>query len=116
MTKIAIVRIRGPVNNIPKIEYALKLLNLDKPNKCTLRDDTPALAGTLKIIRPYVTWGEADEDVIKLFVNEKSISLCPPKGGYGRKGVKISFAQKGAYGPRKEKINDLIKRMTHGSS
>ncbi|MFA5142417.1 MAG: uL30 family ribosomal protein [Candidatus Woesearchaeota archaeon] len=37
--------------------------------------------------------------------------LNPPTKGFGRKGVKIPFVSGGALGDRKEKINDLIKRM-----
>ena len=38
-------------------------------------------------------------------------TLSPPRGGFGRKGVKTAFGKSGALGNRKEKINDLIMRM-----
>ncbi|MEM2954600.1 MAG: 50S ribosomal protein L30 [Candidatus Nanoarchaeia archaeon] len=37
--------------------------------------------------------------------------LCPPRGGFERKGIKASFAQGGALGYRGKNINDLLKRM-----
>jgi len=37
--------------------------------------------------------------------------LNPPISGFERKGIKKAFALGGALGYRKEKINDLIKRM-----
>tara|TARA_Y100000310_G_scaffold275662_1_gene292307 strand:- start:76 stop:546 length:471 start_codon:yes stop_codon:yes gene_type:complete len=37
--------------------------------------------------------------------------LTPPAKGFGRKGIKKAFSLGGALGYRKEKINDLIKRM-----
>jgi len=37
--------------------------------------------------------------------------LKPPKGGFERGGIKKPFSLGGALGYRKEKINDLIKRM-----
>jgi len=37
--------------------------------------------------------------------------LRPPRKGYERKGVKNSFSIGGALGNRREKINELIKRM-----
>ena len=37
--------------------------------------------------------------------------LKPPIGGFERKGIKTPFSLGGALGYRKEKINDLIKRM-----
>ncbi len=41
----------------------------------------------------------------------KFFKLNPPAKGYGRKGIKTQFSQKGALGYRGEKINDLIKQM-----
>lgn len=43
---------------------------------------------------------------LKLF-----FKLKPPEGGFERKGIKTQFSQGGVLGYRKEKINDLIKRM-----
>ena len=37
--------------------------------------------------------------------------LTPPAKGFGRKGLKKAFSLGGALGYRKDKINDLIKRM-----
>ena len=116
MTKFAIVRIRGPVRVEKKIAHALKLLGLNSPNMCTLREENPSLLGTLQKVQPFVTWGAANDETVKLFGDKKTISLCPPRGGYGRKGVKNPFRKGGAYGKREDKINDLIKRMSHGVS
>ncbi len=41
----------------------------------------------------------------------KYFKLNPPLHGYGREGIKKTFARGGALGDRKEKINDLVKRM-----
>lgn len=111
MTKIAIVRIRGPQGISPDIAHTLKLLKLNKPNNATLREDMPQLKGMLKTIRSYITWGEADQETTTLFGNNKNLNLQPPRKGYGRKGVKTAYSKSGSFGPRKEKINDLIKRM-----
>lgn len=37
--------------------------------------------------------------------------LSPPQKGFERKGIKVPYSLGGALGYRKEKINDLIKRM-----
>jgi len=37
--------------------------------------------------------------------------LCPPVGGFERNGVKYSFSMGGVLGYRKDKINDLIRKM-----
>ena len=42
---------------------------------------------------------------------KKNFRLNPPVGGYGRQGTKKAFKLGGALGYRKNKINDLIKRM-----
>jgi large subunit ribosomal protein L30 len=41
----------------------------------------------------------------------KFFALNPPRGGFGRKGTKRTFAQGGAIGDRGEKINDFVRRM-----
>ncbi len=41
----------------------------------------------------------------------KFFKLNPPRGGYGRKGIKTSFNLGGAVGNRGEKINDIVRRM-----
>lgn len=43
---------------------------------------------------------------LKLF-----FKLSPPRKGFERKGVKVPFSMGGVLGYRKEKINDLLKRM-----
>jgi large subunit ribosomal protein L30 len=42
---------------------------------------------------------------------KKFFRLSPPKKGFGRNGIKKPFSRSGALGNRKDKINDLIKRM-----
>lgn len=42
---------------------------------------------------------------------KKFFRLNPPKKGYGRGGIKKPFSKSGALGDRKEKINDIIRRM-----
>lgn len=37
--------------------------------------------------------------------------LSPPKGGFERKGVKTPFSLGGSFGYRKDKINELIRKM-----
>ena len=42
---------------------------------------------------------------------KKVFRLSPPRKGFGRQGIKKTFQHSGALGDRKEKVNDLIKRM-----
>lgn len=114
MTKLAIIRIRGQVNLTKKTKDTLEMLKLKAKNNCVIREKNPSLLGMLKKVQHLITWGEITSEIEeKLKQKEKKgiIRLHPPRKGYGRKGVKMPFTKKGAYGDRKEKINELIERM-----
>ncbi len=114
MTKLAIVRIRGQVRLKEEIADTLKMLNLNKKNHCAIVEDKPSVLGMIKKVKNYITWGIVNDETIKLLETRKDNNhyrLNPPKGGFERKGIKFPFNQKGALGDRKEKINDLLKRM-----
>lgn len=63
-SKIVIVRVRGTRKMPPKIKFTLDLLNLNKPNHCVVVEDNPAIMGMVNIIRDYVAFGNADENLI----------------------------------------------------
>jgi len=107
--KLAVVRVRGNVRITSKVRDTLIMLNLKKKNHAVIVEDTPHINGMLKLVKPYVTWGPADEKTAALLKNKTG--LPPPRKGYGRKGVKMPFKKAGAYGDRNEKINELITRM-----
>ncbi len=110
---IAVVRVRGNVRIKQQVRDTFRMLGLLKKNHCTIIDDAPHLIGMLKIVEPYITWGNVDEKTLTILQQKggKTITLNPPRKGYGRKGVKLPFSLGGAYGNRKEKINDLLTRM-----
>ncbi|MFH1054379.1 MAG: uL30 family ribosomal protein [Candidatus Woesearchaeota archaeon] len=120
--KIAIVRVRGGVRVKKVINKTLELLKLYKQNYCVIVENTPSIMGMIKKANYYITWGKVDEETLKLLESKKEkhprkdgdkgfYRLNPPKKGYGRKGIKKTFAYQGALGNREDKINDLIKRM-----
>ncbi len=111
--KLAIVRIRGDTRKTYTVSDTFNQLGLFKKNHCAIVEDTPRLKGMLKIIAPFATWGPIDEKTMELLKKkgDKVCALSPPRKGYGRKGVKVPFKMKGAYGNRAEKINDLLTRM-----
>ena len=141
MNKIAIVRVRGAVNLRKEVRDTLNLLRLYRKNFCVVVDDIPSVKGMITKVKDYVTYGEIDEATYKLLIekrgeeykgreqdskgkikykkfilaNGKKIKpffrLNPPKKGFGRKGIKVSFKAHGALGYRGNKINDLLKRM-----
>jgi large subunit ribosomal protein L30 len=114
--KIAVIRIAGHVRLKNEIVDTLKMLNLNKKNSCIVILENPSMMGMIKKVKDRVTWGEIDEETYKLLKEkrdkgEKYFALNPPRGGYARKGTKLPFKMGGALGYRKDKINDLIRRM-----
>ncbi len=136
---LAIIRIRGITGIKKGIKDTLNMLCLYHNNYCVVVNDN--LLGMIKKVKDYVTWGEIEDETYKLLVEKrgeeykgrltdtkKKISykkfiivnnkkykkyfrLNPPRGGFERKGIKVPFTKSGALGYRKEKINDLIKKM-----
>jgi len=124
--KIAIVRVRGDITLKTSIKNTLKMLKLYRKNYCVVYDSKPSILGMVQKIKDYVTWGEIDQETLKLLKEKRGektkdkkgkeimkpyFRLNPPRKGFGRKGIKAPFTIGGALGNRKEKINDLIKRM-----
>ena len=99
----------------PKRKTSLKLLGLTKNYSVIIEEDQPSVKGQLNLLAPDITWGEATEETIntlqKKYRDKKTYHLNPPSKGFERKGIKLSFKNKGAYGYRGQTINDLIKRM-----
>ncbi len=111
--KIAIVRVRGTLKLTKAVADTLNMLNLKKPNHCVVRELTPDVQGMITKVNHMITWGPVDEKVFAELKKrgDKVICLNPPRKGYGKKGVKLPFRLGGAYGNRKENINELIERM-----
>ena len=141
MSKIAVIRVRGTIHLSGKVEDTLNLLRLYRKNFCVVVDDNPTYKGMINKVKDYVTYGEIKDDIYKellekrgeeykgreedskgkikynrfISFNGKKIKpffrLSPPKRGFGRKGIKVSFKAHGALGYRGDKINDLLRRM-----
>ena len=141
MSKIAVVRVRGSVNLRKEVRDTLNLLRLYRKNFCIVVEDTPSSKGMIKKVKDYITYGEIDDETYKLLVEKRGeeykgreqdkkgkikytkfilangkkikpfLRLNPPKKGFGRKGIKVSFKAHGALGYRGNKINELLKRM-----
>jgi large subunit ribosomal protein L30 len=124
--KIAIVRVRGDITLKTPIKDTLKMLKLYRKNYCVIYDAKPSILGMVQKIKDYATWGEIDQETLNLLKEKREektkdkkgkeimkpyFRLNPPRKGFGRKGIKVPFNIGGALGNRKEKINDLIKRM-----
>ena len=112
--KIAIILIRGLQSANKEIKDTLKMLNIHKRNVCVVVDNAKNFLGMINKVRNYVTYGEINEETLKLLKKKgdnRFYRLNSPRKGYGKKGIKDDFSKGGALGYRGEKINDLIKRM-----
>jgi len=113
--EIAVIRIKGEIGIKKDIKDTLRMLRLYKKNSCVILNENPSVRGMVVKIKDFVTWGEVDNEAVKLleekFGKKKFYRLNPPKGGYGRKGTKVPFKIGGALGYRGDNINTLIKRM-----
>ena len=137
--KYAVIRIRGLVRVKKEINHTMELMKLYRRNYCVFIDKKDF--GMIKKVKDYVTYGEIDDATYKeliekrgeeykgrekdakgkieykkfILVNGKKhkpfFRLSPPRKGFGRKGIKVSFKAHGALGYRADKINELIKRM-----
>ena len=119
--KIAIIRIRGVTGIKEDIKKTLEMLHLYRKNTCVVVPKTDAYLGMINKVKDFATFGIIDDETYKLLVEKRQekkgekakpfFRLHPPRKGFERKGIKTPFAMGGALGNRKEKINDLIKRM-----
>ena len=124
--KIVVIRVRGLIGISKDIKDGLNMLGLYKKNYCVIVPSNPSYLGMINKVKDYVTWGNIDDETEKLLLKKrgkrikdkegkdvmrKFFRLNSPRKGFGRKGIKLPFSVSGALGDRKEKINDLIKRM-----
>ncbi|MBN2368534.1 50S ribosomal protein L30 [Candidatus Woesearchaeota archaeon] len=138
---LAVVRVRGQVNLTYGLKRTFDLLNLHNKNWCVFVEDTPSIRGMIQKVKDYVTWGEVTDELMDEVISKrgelykdrledskakiqynkfidhkgkkynKFFRLTSPNKGYGRNGVKTSFANGGALGYRADKINELLERM-----
>lgn len=122
--RFALIRVRGSIRVTKEINDSLNMLRLYRKNYCVVIDKKQL--GMVKKVKDYVTYGEINKETEENLIKkrgEKTISkdgkevmkkffrLQPPKKGFGRKGIKVSFSSSGALGYRGEQINELIMRM-----
>ncbi len=72
MRKLAIIRIRGEVNVSKDIEITLKMLRLYKKHNCVIIPDTPYYLGMINKVKDHITWGEIDEQTLKLLLEKRA--------------------------------------------
>lgn len=109
--KIIVLRVRGTAHVKSEIEDTLNLLNLTRKNHCVILDKKPEVMGMVHKVNDYVTWGEADANLIEKLVTSrgrlsgnKKISDDAVKEGSKYKSVK-EFAK--AVSDGKAGVNDV---------
>ncbi len=130
--QIAVIRLRGRTGLQGDVAATLDMLNIQRVNHCAIVPDSPNVVGMLRKAKDYITWGHIDADTLKLLLEKRSeaaspnsrnfvvmdgknykpyFRLSPAKGGLGKRGIKASFTNSGSLGDRKEKINELLRKM-----
>ena len=66
----AVIRIRGRVNLKEDIKDTLAMLRLSRKMHCVLIKDSDCMKGMLQKVRNWVTWGEIDDDTLKLLIKK----------------------------------------------
>ncbi|MEM3361867.1 MAG: uL30 family ribosomal protein [Candidatus Anstonellaceae archaeon] len=60
----AVIRIRGRRKLNKKIDHTLKMLNIYKPNYCSIFFMNKAYGGMLKKAKDYITWGKISKEIL----------------------------------------------------
>jgi len=115
MTLIAAIRIRGTTGVRHDIKETLDSLNLRKKHTCVILEDSPVVRGMLRKAKDFITYGEISEETVKLLKEKrdqgkKAFFLHPPRGGFERKGIKVSYTSGGALGLR-DNMDTLVQKM-----
>lgn len=122
--KIAAVLIRGREIGIRHdVKQALDILKLRRRHICVVFDDNESVRGLMFKCKDLITYGPISEATLKE-LNEKRGNLKnregktldvfrmhPPRGGYGRKGIKVSYQEGGCLGLRRKGMDDFLAKM-----
>lgn len=68
----AVIRIRGSVGMNRPMKDALKMLRLNRKMHCVLINDNDVNRGMIKKVKDYVTWGEINEEILKLLLQKRA--------------------------------------------
>lgn len=71
MKRLAVIRIKGKAKVSQKIEDTLRMLHLTRVNHCSFVNDDSVYSGMLDKVKDYVTWGEADEETVRLLLSKR---------------------------------------------
>jgi ribosomal protein L30/L7E len=122
--RIAIVLIRNRTIGVRHdVVRALDNLRLGRRHICAVFPDNASTRGLMFKCKDLTTYGPISEEMFKL-LNEKRGSLKdregkllnvfrmhPPRGGYGNKGIKVSYQEGGCLGLRRKEMDAFLAKM-----
>jgi large subunit ribosomal protein L30 len=68
---LAIVRIRGSVDQPYDVKHALQLLNLTRPNHAVIVPNDSTHTGMLQKVKDAVTWGEINKTTLAALIKKR---------------------------------------------
>jgi large subunit ribosomal protein L30 len=68
----AVIRIRGRLNVRKEIKDTLSMLRLHKKMHCILLKENDSMKGMLNKVKDYVTWGEIDDETLRLLIEKRA--------------------------------------------
>ena len=93
---IAVVQLRGEVNQEEGVEDTLEMLNIGRVNHATLVPDTDAYHGMVTKVNDWVAYGEPSEDIVALLVERRAE---PAEGAGDIDGAATAASPERASGP-----------------
>ena len=140
MAAYVVIRVLGQADVNYNIQHTMHLLGLNRVNHATVVPVNDAYKGMLQVVKDYCTFGLIDEETLAAMIKARGkvvgdapvtdeyvkehtefatvddLAKAIVAGEYKIKDVegmkpKHAFAEGGALGNRKEKINDLVMRM-----
>lgn len=68
---LAVVRLRGSVDQTKEVLHALTLLNLTRPNHAVIIPNDGTHQGMLQVIKDVATWGEIDKKTLTELIKKR---------------------------------------------
>ena len=75
----AVIRIRGSINMKKDIKDTLAMLRLSRKMHCVLIKENDVMKGMLQKVRNWITWGEVDDDTLKLLIVKRGRKIGEKK-------------------------------------
>lgn len=109
----AAILIRGLVGIQYTTKDTLFMLKLRKKHAAILVEENAVMLGMLLKVKDMIAYGPVSEPVAKKLQAKMKNGVChlnPPRGGFGRKGIKIAYTDGGNLGKR-ESMDTLVEAM-----